>query len=168
MFTSVGHTARHETVVRDALIPVTRSYGYAPIMEPRFYTYANGHHCRPDITFDTSPKLAIDLTIVYPQVEAGFAAIQAADDKVKKHGVAVEAIGHVFLPFAMEISGHLEQRSRDCLRMLANQLLPVRRHRFYMEMNHAISVAIARGRANAVKSAILRTRAATAFTERKG
>ena len=159
-FTNFCHKHRHECVVNDALVPVARAYGYTTVVEPRCYTYADAHAKRPDVIFSTTPRLAIDVTVVFPHGEVGLAAAAAAQAKVAKHEQAVQAMGHKFLPFAAEVWGHLDQSALDVIKALARGLSTIRRHSFYVEMNHAISVALARGRSNSILSAIAKQKAA--------
>jgi hypothetical protein len=159
--TNFGFKARHDTVVNDALIPVARSYGINCTVEPGFYTYSDGARKRPDITFHTNPKIATDVTIVYPSSDGvSIAARQAAIEKERKHGDAVRAVGHEFVPFAMEVTGVMDNSAEELIRRLGRGLPPNLRQNFYSDMNHAVQVAVARGRANAINSAIAKQRAA--------
>ena len=108
------------------------------------------------MTFRTNPQLAIDATIVYPAPEPGVAAAEAARRKIEKHRDAVEKLGHLFEPFAAEINGLLHDSALRVIEILARELLPLQRPAFRSEVLHAISVAMARGRAAAVQSAIAR------------
>jgi len=151
--TRVGHTARHNGVVR-ALASVCRTYGITTTQEPRFYTYEDGSLNRPDVTFHTRVPIATDVTIVKSQYEVGVAAGNAAAEKVKKHDQAVKRMGHRFIPFAMEIYGHLDKGCEELFDTLSMELTPFTRGVFKRDMRHAVSVALARGKAQAVQSAI--------------
>lgn len=108
------YTERHN-YVRDALIQVARSYGIQCTPEPSNYIYASGQNNRPDITFHlpTRANLTTDITVVHCSYDGdiskiGTRAAQAAAEKDKKHKDAVTAMGHQFIPFALESSGHLD------------------------------------------------------------
>jgi len=167
-FTNFGHKARHDSMMYDALVPVARSYGLTCVCEPRCYAYDDASANRPDIIFGTTPRTTTDVTIVFPDVEVGVAAMRAAVEKEKKHKKAVETLGHKFIAFAMESFGYMDQSAHDLVKALANDLPPVRRRTFFSEIYHAISVACARGRANAVNSAIAKLRAVSTFGIRYG
>ena len=161
VFTGFTHTHRHNAVVRDALVPVARSFGIDSTIEPTQYSAfyevdkdGHGSKRRPDVTFRTTPPLAIDATIVYPTPEPGIAAAEAARRKIDKHRYAVEKLGHAFEPFAMEITGFLHESSLRVIEILARELLPLQRTAFRSELLHAIGVALARGRTAAIQSAI--------------
>jgi ribonuclease HI len=153
--TNFGFKARHDVVINDALVPVAKAFGINTTVEPTCYTYSDGSRKRPDIIFHTSPKVTTDLTIVFPSSSGvGVAASIAAAEKQQKHGDAVRAVGHDFIPFAMEITGVLDNSAHALIKALATSLNPTMRHAFYTEMYHAVQVAVARGRANALNSAI--------------
>ena len=133
---------------------VCRTYGITTTQEPRFYTYEDGNLNRPDVTFHTRVPIATDVTIVKSQYEVGVAAGNAAAEKVKKHEQAVKRMGHRFIPFAMEIYGHLDKGCEELFDTLSMELTPFTRGVFKRDMRHAVSVALARGKAQAVQSAI--------------
>ena len=153
-FTNFGFTARHNTVMYDALLPVARAFGISTTVEPRCYTYANGQRKRPDIIFHVHPKLAIDVTVVIPGNTIGVRAAAEAQQKNASHKEAVEALGHVFSPFAAEIFGFLDQSAHNVIRRLAATLPTLMRVSFYRDVYQAVSTALARGRAAAINSAI--------------
>ena len=95
--------------------------------------------------------------------EVGVKATLAAQHKKDAHDDAVKGLGHSFHPFAMEVYGHLDESCHDVLKYLSNHLLPWQRHRFRTEMLHAVSVALARGRAHSVASAVAKMRASETF-----
>jgi hypothetical protein len=166
--TNFGYKARHDTVINDALVPVAKAYGISCTVEPRCYTYRDGTSKRPDVIFHVTPKVTTDVTIVFPSNDgAGVAASIAAREKTNKHGEAVAAIGHIFIPFAMEITGVMDNSAHDLLKALSRSLRPTMRHAFYTDMHHAIQVAVARGRANALNSAIAKQRSADEGLQRR-
>ena len=120
-------------------------------MEPRTFICLTRF---PWTKFRTSPQLAIDATIVFPAPEPGVAAADAARRKIDKHRYAVEQMGHLFEPFAAEITGFLHESALRVIDILARELLPLQRQAFRHEVLHAIGVALAKGRAAAVLSAI--------------
>ena len=162
-FTPFTHLHRHNEVMYGALVPLAKTYGIHCTAEPSFYTYEekNGHspQNRPDITFHLSTPLATDVTIVCPAHEADIAANEAAHAKVKKHRRAVEQLGHTFEPFPLEIQGHMHECCSRVIRALQRELLPLHRRQFYRDITNAVSIALAKGRAESVRAAIARSRA---------
>ena len=162
-FTPFTHLHRHNEVMYGALVPLAKSYGIHCTTEPSFYTYEekDGHtpHNRPDITFHTSPPIATDITIVAPVHEVDIAANEAAHAKVKKHRLAVQQMGHTFEPFALEIQGHMHECCYRVIRTLQRDLMPMHRLQFFRDATNAVSIALAKGRAEAIRAAIARTRA---------
>ena len=144
---------RHNEVVR-ALVVTTQSYGISSTAEPNFYTYDSGKLNRPDITFYVRPPLAIDVTIVHPSFEVDVAASKAATEKVHKHSEAVKNFGHRFLPFAMEVYGHMHSSCAEVFQVLSYELEPATRTQFAREARNAVAAALARGRVKTVVSAI--------------
>lgn len=102
---------------------------------------------RPDITFHLPCPISTDVTIVFPDIDVGYAAEKAAKDKVKIHKEAVEKLGHKFIPFATEVFGHMDSSCTDLVNEIAKQLPPHRQYRFRFEFMYAASVAMAKGRA---------------------
>ena len=159
-FTSYTHTHRHNDVMYDALIGVTKAYGLVSTAEPRFYEphYASGEKRRPDIHWRTSSRLTTDVTVVSPMPVADLAGHRAAEAKMKAHRDAVHAMGHNFIPFVCEIQGHMHKSAHDVIDKLARELLPAQQRSFRSDMRYAVSAALAKGRANAVLAAIARAR----------
>ena len=156
-FTTFGHTPRHNLVV-DALCRVARTYGISTTREPKYYTYENEKRERPDITFSGAPPIATDVTVVQTLVTAGANAKAAAKAKRKKHEDAVKRIGHVFHPFVLEATGFTDE---SCVRTIdaiadSNSMPRWQRFEFTRDMMHATSIAMARGRATAVRIAVQR------------
>jgi len=158
-FTGFTHVHRHNLVM-DCLLAASKAYGIQATAEPNFYTYdddeGKGKACRPDITFHTTPPLATDITVVSPQYIVDQAASVAATMKVKKHRAACEKMGHLFEPFPLEIQGHMNQCCDRVIAHLQRSMAPMYRLQFRRDVNNAVSVALARGRAQAVRSAIAR------------
>jgi len=146
-------THRHN-IVRDTIAAIARSYGITTTIEPKFYSYETGR-CRPDITFHVMPKaIATDVSIVYPEIEAGVAANRAAKAKTDLHTKPVEALEHVFIPFIMETFGYAHE---SCSKLTKALMAHIPRHRhaaFRFDMEHAASNAIAIARANTILTAI--------------
>jgi Reverse transcriptase (RNA-dependent DNA polymerase) len=152
--TRVTHTHRHNQV-RDTIAAVARSYGIAVTVEPDFYAYPNtGARKRPDITFHTPNVITTDVTIVKPHIELGHATQQAEQTKIKEHEQAVSAIGHTFIPFAMEVYGHRGISCTNLSKALKKQLPRHLQWTFEMDLNHAVSSALAKARAQSILSAV--------------
>jgi len=152
-FGRYNRTHRHN-LVRDTIAAIARSYGISTTIEPRFYNYETGR-CRPDITFHVMPKaIATDVSIVYPEIEAGVAANRAAKAKIELHKRAVEAMEHSFIPFIMETYGYAHE---SCTQLAKALMAHIPRHRhaaFRFDMEHAASNALAIARANTIMTAI--------------
>ena len=100
-FTAFGKMARHQEVVRAAVLPVTTAYGVTSTNEPGLYSqsYDDGARKRPDVRFDTSPGIATDVSICVPKSKEGEAAAARAREKIAKHEAAVQSTGDIFIPF---------------------------------------------------------------------
>ena len=156
-FTTYGHVPRHNLVV-DALCRIARAYGISTTREPKYYTYDNEKRERPDITFSGAPPTATDATIVQTIGTVGANAKAAARAKRKKHEDAVKKIGHVFHPFVLEATGFTDE---SCVKMIdaiadGNSMPRWLRFEFTRDMMHATSIAMARGRATALRIAVQR------------
>ena len=150
--TKYTHLRRHDDV-KAALLHVVRKFGILAIDEPSFYVYDDLSAKRPDITFRTQPRLVTDITIVTPSVEVDVAASKAAADKRAYHSKAVQEAGHVFIPFALEVHGHMHKSCLELLDKLGLDLQPNKRTFFKREAISAVQVALARARAAAIRSA---------------
>jgi hypothetical protein len=142
--THVGYSFRHN-LVRDAIMRVCNSYGLSVTKEPTFYTYDDAQR-RPDLSIHTVPVVVTDVTVVNCKEDVGIAATEAAKDKTKIHQQSVAAMNHVFIPFACEIWGHMDEGCTKFIETIAKDLPPNVRWRFGFEMRYATSCALARGR----------------------
>jgi hypothetical protein len=124
---------------------VCNSFGLSVTKEPTFYTYDDAQR-RPDLTIHTSTPIVTDATIVNSTGEIGAAAQEAAKQKVKLHQDPVAALNHVFIPFALEIWGHMDEQCTKFFEKIAQDLMPTIRWRFCFEARYAVSCALARGR----------------------
>jgi hypothetical protein len=157
--TNFGHYSRHN-LVRDAMANVARRYGMTVMVEPDIYkSYypTTSNKTKPDITFNAFPSIGIatDVTIVSPDptAELGTAARKAAVKKQKDHHEAVERAGHKFIPAAFECFGHFDDKVITLVNELAATLPACMRYGFSFEFKHAVSTALAAGRAHALYSA---------------
>jgi hypothetical protein len=157
--TRFTHLARHD-LVKLAIVAVCKSYDIHCTVEPDFYVYDSGEMKRPDITFHVTPKVATDVTIVFPGLEVDVAASEAAKRKSQHHEAAVTRMSHVFIPFAMEVYGHMHEACFTLIDRLSMQLLPMYRNTFRKDVVRAVSVALAKGRAAAYISAVAQQRSA--------
>jgi hypothetical protein len=151
--TRFSFNARHECVTHHVMA-TAKSYGIDCTHEPTFYTYYGGEKKRPDVTFWIANPLAIDVTIVFPEMEANVRATKAAKEKIDKHADAVRQCGHRFSPFALEIFGTVNETCFDTIEVLSRELSPLHRRDFKSDMLHSISLGLAKARGNAVRSAI--------------
>lgn len=152
------HTNRHNDV-RDAIAQVVRSYGITVSSEPKFYSgfYEGPAEQRPDLTFHTVPKISTDVTIVSSSEEVGDASRNAADHKCKTHAAATAALGHIFMPFAMEVHGHLDKSCYDLMKKLREYVPDHLNRDFTFDFLHAVSSSLAAARATAVLIAMSRS-----------
>jgi hypothetical protein len=148
-YSSYGRTQRHN-LLRDTIIDVATSFGITTTKEPTFYKYEGTIAQRPDITFHLPRPIATDVTIVNAEDDVGLAAEHAAGAKVKIHRSATEALGHLFIPFATEIWGHMDKSCFDLTNAIAEQLPRHRQYAFRFEFLYAASIALAKGRAMTV------------------
>ena len=147
--------ANRHTYVKHAIRSVLTQYGIQSDNEPNYYNYATGN-CRPDITVRMvgTKNIAIDLTIVKPDAnEIGAAAKRAAEAKEKIHGAAVSAFEHVFIPFALETTGHMDASCFAFFKLVRNEVHFHHRIQFQRDFFGAISTALARFRAHSMISA---------------
>jgi hypothetical protein len=150
----ISNSVRHSWL-KYALASIARCHGIGATVEPCFYTYegTDVQH-RPDICFiHHGTKTVTDVTIVTPIDEEGTAAQKAADEKSAHHKRACEAIGHDFIPFAMETTGLFDKRCITLIKKLAHTLPNSSRFTFFHDMRGAASTAIATFRATAVINA---------------
>jgi phage tail tape-measure protein len=87
------------------------------------------------------------VTIVATGERVGDAAAAAAKQKMESHSRAVAALGHVFVPFAMEVHGHLDKSCYELMKQLRNFLPDYRWRAFTFDFLHAVSTALAAARA---------------------
>ena len=149
--THYTHTNRHNDV-RDAIAQVVRSYGISVSSEPKFYSafYEGPSEQRPDLTFHTTPKITTDVTIVSTTDKVGDAAAAAAQHKCRTHAQATAALGHIFMPFAMEVHGHLDKSCYDLQKKLQEFIPDHLKRDFKFDFLHAVSSSLAAARATAV------------------
>jgi hypothetical protein len=150
----IDFSNRH-TYVKHAIRSVLTQYGITSDNEPNYYNYTSGN-CRPDITVRMNGMkfIAIDVTIVKPDSEeVGKAARTAAEKKEKIHSDAVAAFDHVFIPFALETTGHFDQNCYKFFRLVKNEVQFHHRIQFQRDFFGSISTALAKFRAVSMTSA---------------
>ena len=142
-------THRH-TFVKTAVSAVLSIYGKQSDNEPLYYHYPGGNF-KPDLTVRmyNTKNITTDFTIVKPDEggEIGAAAARAAEEKVKRHHDAVAAFNHIFIPFAMESTGHMDKSCIEFYKMVRQEVAFHKRPQFKRDFFGAISVALARFRA---------------------
>lgn len=153
MSTPHTHTTRHNGV-RDAIVEISRAYGISATKEPSYFNYDNGKKCRPDILFHTQPfGLVTDVTMVATTED-----LSTHETKKKKsHAAATSKHNCTFIPFAMYTRGTIGTAAEELIRTLAKAVIPTLAQSFIRELQHHVSIAAARGRANALTAAVLRT-----------
>ena len=157
MATHVTHTTRHN-MVRDAIIQTARYYGVTTTKEPTCFTYADGRHHRPDAMFHTLPNnLVIDVSLVstHPAQES---ITNAEQQKFNTHLEATRCQSCVFFPFVMATRGTLGTQAEKFIRTLIKTVQPHMQYYFRRSLAHAVASAAARGRADAISAAAMRTR----------
>ena len=145
---------RH-TFVKDAIRGTLARYGISTDNEPNYYSYVGEHH-RPDLTVRMigEKNIAIDVTIVKPdEKEIGKAAKQAAAKKNEIHSDVVAKFEHVFIPFALETSGHMDESCFEFFKKIKNQVQFHQRIQFGRDFFGAISAALAKYRARSMIAA---------------
>ena len=163
--TGANYIRRHDTVKNEALVAIPRMYGIPCTPEPDIYgMYYNPDldtKRRPDVEYHTVARhLAIDLSIVYPEEEAieGNRARAKANEKVKAHSKAVEAVGHIFAPFIMETTGYLHPDAIQVIKFLKNQLQPWLRPFFHRDIMRALSMSLTKQKVEAIVQAVQKQR----------
>lgn len=145
-YSTYGKVQRHN-LLRDTIIDVAASFGITTTKEPTFYKYDQNIAQRPDITFHLPRPIVTDVTIVNSEHDVGMAAEAAASAKIKIHKSATEALGHLFIPFATEIWGHMDKSCSELTTAITEQLPRHRQYAFRFEFLYAASIALAKGRA---------------------
>jgi hypothetical protein len=155
-FSDIQESVRH-SMVKYALVNTARAYGIGSTVEPNFYVYPDTHiRHRPDTTFYTSDKhIAIDVTVVSPDpnAPAGTAARRAAEHKIKDHGRAVALANHLFYPFAVETTGHMDQACFKFFNQLATTVPKRLQRALIQDLRATVSSTIAAYRAQAIRNA---------------
>jgi len=143
------YTQRHE-LVKNSVIRIARAYGIHCTPEPNFYTYPSGQHNRPDCVFHlpARAKLVTDFTVVHTAFDGdvnklGLQAETAATEKNNKHKQAVSAMGHQFIPFAIESNGHLGQGAIAVINELTKYVAFESKFDFKRDIKNAVSTALA-------------------------
>lgn len=147
-FTHYGHTARHNRV-RDTMIQVANSFGITCTKEPTCYEYPSNKR-RPDILFHTDVGIAVDVSIVSPELVPGEHLQVIEKQKTKDHHAAVNAKQHVFYPAVFEAYGLFGKSTVNLIAQLARYLPTVLQADFRREMRSSIANALAQGRASAI------------------
>ena len=146
--------ANRHTYVKDAIRFTLMRYGIQSTNEPNYYNYAGGDF-RPDITVRMNgvQNVATDVTIVKPhETEIGRAAKEAAEKKSARHNGPVAEYNHVFVPFAVETTGHLDDSCFLFLKKMKYQIPFHQRLLFRRDFLGNISTALARYRADAMQN----------------
>ena len=154
--TGAGYTRRHDTVKHRALLRLPRTYGIPCTDEPRMYEhfYEDGSAGRPDVLYHTARSIAIDLSIVCQHEEPGQHAHVVAQQKIRRHQKAVEAAGHIFVPFIVETTGWLHSTASELIHSLAVHCVdPWLQRQFIYDMHRTLSVSLAEQKAEALAAA---------------
>lgn len=129
------------------------------ISEPTFYEYPDRSQRRPDLTcFLAGRTVAIDVSVVSPSAVAGAAAEEAAQQKIDKHGTAVEDQGHVFMPIVFESGGHTHPTVDAFYRLIHASAPAWQADDVIEELRRAIAASVAGGGAAIVRHAVERLR----------
>ena len=157
--TGHGHPTRHNRI-RDAIIRYARENGITCQAEPRMYIYADGKRHRPDIAFYIGGQVTTttDLTVVALKAGAqpGSAAQHADEAKTNEHKTATAALGHDFIPCAIETHGYLGKGALKLFKRLSLQVIPSLQKSFVCELTHIVATTMAATRADALASAVNR------------
>jgi hypothetical protein len=147
MATPITHTTRHN-LVRDAIAACARSFGLSATTEPRFFSYANGKHQRPDITIHTQPfSTTTDVTLVDENVSLE----ESEKQKSETHRDACAKLSSIFIPFAMHTRGTIGTQAEKFMRTISKAVIPSLQPQFIRELRHCVAIA-------AVIAAVDRTR----------
>lgn len=148
---------RHNEILH-ALNHTANKYGVMTIVEPRLYFGEDKR--RPDITFILGRNhLATDITVVNPCCPTylphaastpGHAAFTAAEHKEQKHGSNVEALGHRFVPLAIEAFGHFDALTERILSCVTDELPSFLCKHFVKEAYQNMACATQKGNAQIV------------------
>ena len=143
------NTHRH-TAVKYAIARVLNEFGVERNIEPNFYRYRDGHQRRPDICAHGSPPVATDIVICKREGKTGDHAAREAAVKRQSHEAAVHATGHVFIPFAAEAHGHLDNSALKFTEHVSETLKSYQQKEFRKKMTRSVATALAKSRVRAV------------------
>ena len=90
---------------------------------------------------------------MYPTSTPGEAATKAQEVKYKTHDRAVKALNHRFVPAAFEAYGAFGPHVTRLISSINAGLPPTLQYGFKREMQKAIAISLAKGRATAVITA---------------
>jgi hypothetical protein len=154
MSTPKTHTYRHD-MVRDTMVSTARWFGITTTSEPHCFAYADGSKKRPDILFHTRPMgIVTDLSLVEPDTD--LASIENL--KTAKHSAACNTQHCIFIPAIMHTRGTIGMKAEFLIRTLSKAIPPFHQKAFSRNLNHAIQVAAAKGRADSLVAAADRLR----------
>lgn len=160
------HYVERHDYVKNAIRTVANRYGIRAHVEPKYYHYSSGQHNRPDLTFCVQNRAYIttDITIVQPvdstdEAAIGLAASRASLEKIAKHSAAVSQLGHRFVPFALETTGHMDVGCFALIQQLKSSVPFASRLAFVRDMRGAVSTAMAQYRAEVLRNTLTRVRA---------
>ena len=131
------------------MIQVANSFGITCTKEPTCYEYPSNKR-RPDILFHTDVGIAVDVSIVSPELVPGEHLQVIEKQKTKDHHAAVNAKQHVFYPAVFEAYGLFGKSTVNLIAQLARYLPTVLQADFRREMRSSIANALAQGRASAI------------------
>ena len=147
--------SRRHTDVKEAIIDVCREFGLAARKEPTMYKYPDANR-RPDITISTGLMTAVvtDVVICQQLGQVGDHAACEAQTKNDIHEAAVQAFGHNFIPFAMEVHGHRDASCNKFANAIKQHLRHYLQRDFLLRFRHTVSAALARARARQLVAAL--------------
>ena len=88
--------------------------------------------------------------------QPGSAAQHADEAKTNEHKTATAALGHDFIPCAIETHGYLGKGALKLFKRLSLQVIPSLQKSFVCELTHIVATTMAATRADALASAVNR------------
>jgi hypothetical protein len=146
----ITHTRRHD-MVRDAIVTNLRSMGITTTKEPTCFVYEDGSKKRPDILAHTAPMgLVTDVQLLHTDADL----TDGEKEKCAKHAPAATKQHCMFIPFVMHTRGTLGNKAEQYINTVIKSIQPFQHHTAKHTMRHAVSIAAAKGRANAIMAAV--------------
>jgi hypothetical protein len=146
--------ATRHNFVKTAVASTLQRFGFHVRVEPTSYShlYGSGRMERPDLTVSHPVPIPVttDFVIVQQEGSVGSSAKAAAKRKMNNHDSAVSAVGHRFVPFALEAHGYEDPSVINFLHQISVTLPGYLKRQLILDVRMAVSCALARARYQAV------------------